>query len=916
MSTQTVRNRSIHPFPLAFVAGLALALFLPNHCLADDVYLQQVKPLLQKRCYSCHGALKQKAHLRLDTAALILQGGRSGSAIDRNEIAKSLILERVADTDPESRMPPEHEGELFTAAEIKLLKDWIKGGAVGPADEKPEADPKDHWAFRGRTRPDVPVVRNAGWVKNPIDAFLAKQYEQRGLTPQPQAPREILIRRLYLDLVGMPPTMDEIRAIHSDRDPDWYDKLVDRLLADRRYGERWGRHWMDIWRYSDWWGLGDQLRNSQKHIWHWRDWIVESLNADVSYDEMIRQMLAADELYPTDQSKLRATGFLARNWFLFNRNPWMEEVVEHTSKAFFGLTVNCAKCHDHKFDPISQAEYYRLRAVFEPYMVRLDIMPGEPDLERNGLPRAFDGLLNVPTYRYIRGEESKPDRSTIMAPGVPAFLHFKSLTIKPVTLPKEAWLPERRSFVIDNHIATARDRVRHAERALATASIKLLAARIRPLPSYFQQTDLNAQVEWNVAKLAWESAQSELYSVERRAEALRAEWARLDRSEVGPVPQNETERQRIQAAIVAERASAIALAKRSLAETELRWLRTSKDKKTGIEKELKTKQDELKKAIAIGNTKPMPGDTFSGFVGARWTPTRFLNSSADDPTVAFPSTSTGRRSALANWITDPRNPLTARVAVNHIWMRHFGTPLVPTVFDFGRKGTPPAHPELLDWLASELVDRKWSMMQLHRIMVTSAAYRMTSSQAGGEVNQKIDPDNISLWRRVPIRLESQVIRDSVLSLSGELDLTQGGPPVPADQQAVSKRRSMYFFHSNNERNQFLTSFDEALVKECYRRDQSILPQQALALTNSALIHDASRRIAKQLSNGTDDAAFVRDAFQLILSINASEAEVKASLKAMDRWRKLNPKAKDDTTDPARAYVIWALFNHNDFVTLR
>jgi hypothetical protein len=916
MLAQTVMNRAAQCHFTTLLAGICLVVLSRGQCRADDTYLQQVKPLLQKRCYTCHGALKQKANLRLDTVAQILKGGRSGSAIDRKEVAHSLILERVADTDPETRMPPEHEGEPLTAAEFKLLKDWIGSGAVGPADEKPEPDPKDHWAFRERLRPAVPVVGNAGWVKNLIDTFLAKQYKQRGLTPQPQAPREILIRRLYLDLIGMPPTLEEFRAINADLDPDWFDKLVDRLLADRRYGERWGRHWMDVWRYSDWWGLGDQLRNSQKHIWHWRDWIVESLNADVPYDEMIRQMLAADELYPNDLNKLRATGFLARNWFLFNRNPWMEEVVEHTNKAFLGLTVNCAKCHDHKYDPISQDDYYRLRAVFEPYMVRLDILPGEWDLERNGLPRAFDGLLNAPTYRYIRGEESKPDRTTIITPGVPAFLGFKSLSIHPVSLPKEAWQPERRGYVIDNHIATARERVRHAERALATASIKLLAARIRPIPAPFLQTDLVAQIEWNVAKLAWESTRSELNSVERRAEALLAEWERLDRSAEGPLPQSEWERQRIQAAIVAERATAIAEAKRSVAETELKWLQTNKDKKAAIEKELKLKQDVLKKAIATAQMNPKPGDTYSGFVGARWTSTRFLNSTADDPTIAFPSTSTGRRTAFADWITDPRNPLTARVAVNHIWMRHFGQPLVPTVFDFGRKGTAPAHPELLDWLASELVNRKWSMKQLHRIMVTSAAYRMTSSLSGSEANQKIDPDNISLWRRVPIRLESQVIRDSVLALSGELDLTPGGPPVPADQQAMSKRRSMYFFHSNNERNPFLTSFDEAMVKECYRRDQSILPQQALALTNSALIHDASRRIAKQLSNGTDDTAFVREAFKLILSIKASEAEVNASLNAMDRWRKQNPKANDGLLDPAREYLIWALFNHNDFVTLR
>jgi hypothetical protein len=233
---------------------------------------------------------------------------------------------------------------------------------------------------------------------------------------------------------------------------------------------------MDLWRYSDWWGLGDQLRNSQKHIWHWRDWIIESLNADMPYDEMVRLMLAADELYPNDLDKLRATGFLARNWFLFNRNQWLEETVEHVSKSFLGLTINCAKCHDHKYDPIRQVDFYRMRAFFEPYHVRLDVTPGEPDLAKDGLPRIFDGQLDTPTYRFVRGQESQPDKSAVIAPGVPALLAFKDLNIQPVSLPLEAYQPERRAWVIETHLAAARKRVDAAEvpipqmrRALAAA---------------------------------------------------------------------------------------------------------------------------------------------------------------------------------------------------------------------------------------------------------------------------------------------------------------------------------------------------------------------------------------------------------------------------------------------------------------
>ena len=380
-----------------------LALIAAGSVRGDVDYAREVKPLLKERCYSCHGALKQKAGLRLDTVALMKKGGESGAAFSVDDAGKSVLLERVTDSDLDERMPPQHEGEPLSVAQVAMLREWISAGARSPSDEKAEPDPREHWAFRPRQRPPVPAVANAAWVRNPIDAFISKQHETHGLAPVAEAPREVLVRRLWLDLVGVPASAGELATVETDASGNWYEAAVDRLLADPRHGERWARHWMDIWRYSDWWGLGDQLRNSQKHMWHWRDWIVESLNANVPYDEMLRQMLAADELYPADPQKLRATGFLARNFFLFNRNPWMEETVEHVSKGFLGLTMNCTKCHDHKYDPISQIDYYRMRAFFEPLHVRLDAVPGEADFTKDGIPRVFDGAPDEPTFRYIRG---------------------------------------------------------------------------------------------------------------------------------------------------------------------------------------------------------------------------------------------------------------------------------------------------------------------------------------------------------------------------------------------------------------------------------------------------------------------------------------------------------------------------------
>lgn len=868
----------------------------PSGATAEEKvdYLKQIKPLLAERCVACHGSLKQKGGLRLDTAALTIRGGKNGPAIRPGDPMGSLLLERVTSTEEAERMPP--EGEPLTAEQIATIRRWIEQKAPAPADETPEADPRDHWAFLPRTRPAIPKLNHPDWAKNPIDAFIGQMHEKRGLTPQVEAPRELLVRRLYLDLLGVPPNLEEWKAIQADTRPDWYERLVDRLLEDPRHGERWARHWMDIWRYSDWWGLGDQHRNSQKHIWHWRDWIIESLNADLSYAEMVRLMLAADEIAPNDLGKLRATGFLARNFFLFNRQPWMEETVEHVSKALLGLTMNCVKCHDHKYDPFPQEDFYRMRAFFEPLQTRLEMLPGETDFARNGIPRVYDGMPQEPTYRFERGEEKKPDKSKVIPPGVPDILAFKPLHIQEIRLPIEAVQPERRAWVIENHRQVARQQVATAE------------ANLAKLPQTASGRDRQ------LAELAVQLARLEQQRTDAIAAAMQATWAKLDAGKTPPAELVQAERAKIEAIVKLERQIAVSKARRAVIEVESRIDKLPADKKSSLDAELTKAKTALQNAEKAVDT-PIPANaTYTPFEGARWTATRFRHSGSDDPKMPFPAISTGRRTALADWMTDPRHPLTARVAVNHLWNRHFGTPLVATVFEFGRKGSPPTHPELLDWLASEFVDSGWSMKHIHRLIVTSATYRLSSSQANREANIAKDPDNRWWWRRNPIRVESQVVRDMLLALGGTLDTTIGGPPVLAAQQANSTRRSIYFFHSNNERNLFLTTFDEATVNECYRREQSIVPQQALALTNSQWSLDSAQRIAERLAKevaATDDDAFIRRAFLLVLGASVQDAELAACRKALTEWRKLPNEA-----NLAQARLVWVLLNHNDFVTLR
>jgi hypothetical protein len=616
-------------------------------------------------------------------------------------------------------------------------------------------------------------------------------------------------------------------------------------------------------------------------------------------------MLAADELHPNDLDKLRATGYLARNYFLFNRHQWMDETVEHVGKGFLGLTINCAKCHDHKYDPVFQLDYYRLRAFFEPYHVRVDMLPGEADLARDGIPRAFDGLPDEPTYRFIRGQENNRDKSSPVSPGIPALLELGPLIIEPVELPLEASQPQRRAWIAAAHQTAARRKLVAAEAKLAAAREKL--AR---LDQASDNAAVEAKLELQVAEVSLEVAQTEERSIPCRAAAMQAAWT-------GTAPGDLA-----RAAARTERELTAAQARLALAEAELRLHKAADAKREAAAKEVAAAREKLDKAL---KEIEAPGDQFTNLVGAKWIPTRFFNSGKDDPVVPFPSQSTGRRTALAGWITDRRNPLTARVAVNHLWTRHFGAPLVPTVFDFGRNGVPPANPALLDWLASELIDSGWSMKHLHRLMVQSATYRQSSSALGAETNLAIDPDNRHFWHRTPIRIESEVVRDSILALAGTLDTAHGGPPVPRANQENSTRRSLYLFHSNNERNLFLTTFDAALVSECYRREQSIVPQQALALANSRLVLDAAPLIAERLTReltatdaaADDDAAFIRLAFSVVLAAEPSQAEIAASAAALDTWKKLPERPAGETEAAfARANLIWVLLNHHDFVTLR
>lgn len=872
---------------------------------SPSLYRDEIKPLLAKNCLACHNSRMRQAGLDLSSRESLLRGSEHGPVVATGKPNESQLYKVVAHI-TEPHMP--FQAKKLPEEAIAKIAEWIKTGVpYGEAAEDPDLllsrEAQKHWAFRVPQRPALPQVRDASWTRNPIDAFIAAQYEARNLTPLGQADRRTLIRRVYLDLTGVPPPPDDVRAFLNDKRPDAWERIVDKLLASQQYGERWGRHWLDIWRYSDWygWRQQNQVRYSQRHIWRWRDWTVEALNGNKSYDRMIVEMLAGDEAAPGDLDVARATGYLGRNWYMFNRNVWLQDTVEYTSAAFLGVTLKCARCHTHKYDPIPHTDYYRMRAFFEPHDVRTDRVQGEADTTKAGVARVYDADAAKPTYRFLRGNENTPDTTTPLEPGVPVLFGKVDLKIKPVPLPPEAYFPDGRAFIPDDLRAQAKGEVEKAEAALAKAKEK-------PEPS---------------PVIA--AAEKKLEAMKAAIPALEARIAAEHATTLTPVPPNAEE--------LAEQARKLELAANFLlAESQVTLAQYELEQAKGNEKKVGAARGKLEAAL---KSLKEPAEGYTP-IGPR-----------------YPTTSTGRRLALARWIGSKQNPLTARVAINHMWMRHFGKPLVPTVFNFGRSGKAPTHPELLDWLAVEFMERGWDMKAMHRLMVTSNAYKLQSSGWAADSPQaKIDPDNASLWHMNVRRLEAEAVRDSVLAVAGKLDPTMGGPEIDETKGDEIYRRSLYFRHSPDLQMDMLKVFDVASPNECFQRSESIVPQQALALANGRLSLSMARDLARQLSPAVlasrpvpakgdrrggaaasqPDQAFIEAAFDRILGRSPNAAELATSLEYLreqaslyEGKEKLNAftsgpssliKPSGDPAQRARESLVHVLLNHNDFVTVR
>jgi mono/diheme cytochrome c family protein len=810
----------------------------------EDERAQQVYDIFRSRCLSCHGPGKAGG-LDLRTQASLAAGSANGPVVVAHQPDRSRLFLLVSHQQ-EPHMP--REGPRLSDADLAVVRQWIEDGASleavasanAPAEnrdlsryeERPiTPEERQFWAFQPPKRVKVPTAVPARWRGNPVDAFLFASMAKQKLSPSPRADRRALIRRAYLDLLGLPPAPDEVDAFVNDRSPDAWPRLVDRLLASPHYGERWARHWLDLVRYADSGGFEFDVDRPQD--WRYRDYVVSAFNNDKPYDRFIREQVAGDEYAPVSDESMIATGFLRlgpeSGGGERGRQDALDDLVATTSLAFMGVTVACARCHNHKFDPIPQKDYYRIQAVFFS-------------------TRSVEHPL-VPSHEVDSHRQETARLEALQKP------------------------------------------LQQRKREIEAPYLKQLVDRaVSELPEYLQS--------------AWRTPEKE-----------RTEGQRLNVIQIEKTLQSDTLRNKI----------------------------TEKDIVALMPPDVQQQHETVKGEIqALDKQKPAPFPTARaiGEAGREARPSYFLLrgsvdakgsqmtpgvlSVASEAEYAFPAPpddakSSWRRRGFAEWLTSPSNPLTARVMVNRIWQHHFGEGIVRTPSNFGKLGDRPSHPELLDWLATEFVDRGWSVKAIHRLMLTSEAYQMASRDI--DANVAVDPENRYFWRMPRQRLEAEIIRDEMLAVAGTLDRTLGGPnvypyidpdlfevssrrnwPGKADDDPSTWRRSLYVYSKRSIRYPLFEAFDQPnLINSVDRRNRSTVAPQALLLMNNATVLFHAGKFAERVVRdaGETPAAQVTQAFRLALGRAPDAVELKASL--------------DFVRESTLADLCHALFNLNEFI---
>jgi hypothetical protein len=937
---------------------IALALvLLPLPARADEaLFRSRVAPILKKRCIECHNPQKSRGGLNLTTRESLFKGGDQGEALVPGKAGKSLVVEQISGTKP--AMPK--KGSALSSQEVADIRRWIDAGAPWPkgmrlqdADGRPVVD-ANWWSLRPLSRPPLPVVKETGWVRNPIDRFIFSKLEEKGLKPSPEADRRTLIRRLTSDLHGLPPAPEEITAFERDTSPDAYEKLIDRLLASSRYGERWGRHWLDVVHYADTHGYDKDKRRD--HAWPYRDYVIRSFNEDRPYSRFIREQIAGDVHYPHSPDGIVATGFIAAGPWDFVGHVELREgtidklktrlidrddMLSNTISTFTSMTAHCARCHDHKFDPIKQTDYYRLQAVFagvergdrayesaraahrrlalearkkellakraeiDERIASLSVLQLvflDADLARDraalsGLP-APKGRGPSPSNGYHSGITLKPDVTKWVQVDLGRSLPLEELRLIPAR-PTDFrdspgfGFPQRFQVAISDDAKFSRAEViaDHSQKDFPNPGdtpvrfqltgkkaryIRVTALRLwkREEDYCFALAELQAisggkNVALNKEVTALDSIEAGRWSRRYLVDDCDSRQRLVDRSD--PAFQK---REELQKRILKNEQERKRLLDQHLDEPTRKALALLERDLPAIEKQLVT-QPQADRVYAVLPHAPRPihvlprGDVEKAGPASVPGALACVSALAPEFKLEHPEQEGQRRAAMAEWIANPQNVLTWRSIVNRIWHYHFGKGIVDTPNDFGGNGGRPTHPELLDWLAVEFRDSDGSWKKLHRLILLSSTYRQQSRH--DEASAKVDADNRYLWRMSRHRLDAESIRDSVLAVSGRLDLSMGGPGFELfrfkddhspiyDHTALEKildpstyRRTVYRFTVRSVPNPFLDCLDCADPNvNTPVRNTTLTALQALSLLNNPFMVKQAEFFAERLNKECAD----------------------------------------------------------------
>jgi len=850
-----------------------------------DFFEKKIRPVLVDSCYQCHSAQSEKVKggLKLDTRGDVLRGGDSGPALVPGDPEKSLLIKAVRYADEDLQMPP--KDKKLSAEQIADLEAWVKMGAPDPRTNITVAatsivtdQAKKHWAYQPVRSPAPPAVKNTKWLQSPLDNFILARLESQRLKPSPRADRRTLIRRATYDLIGLPPTPAEVDAFLADRSPNAFATVVDRLLASPHYGERWARHWLDIARYADTKGYVFEEERRYAFAYTYRDYVIRALNEDLPYDQFIIQQLAADLLpLGDDKRPLAALGFLTLGRrFLNNQPDIIDDRIDVVSRGLMGMTVSCARCHDHKFDPIPTKDYYSIYGVFASSEEPAD----KPLLGDKTLPKEYPEYLAEKKKREEEAKEFRQEKETELLAKLRSQVGEYLLAAsdsrkvtgrdKRESLARERKLAPRLVNRWDDRLEQSKgDPIFSPWLAFAALPTTNFSEAAKPLAAGFAaNADGTNRLNPLVARL-FTNAPASLKEVANAYGKLFAgidqQWRDMAAKTNAPASLADTDSEALRQVLYGN-SSAFKME----ADEMNRLFDTPTQQKV---RALKRKIDELDAThagapprgmvLADKRTAVEPVVFVRGNAGNRGpqVPRQFLEILSGEKREPFKKGS--GRLEFAQAIASTNNPLTARVLANRVWMYHFGAPLVRTPSDFGLRSDPATNPELLDYLASEFMANGWSLKKLHKLIMLSSAYQQGSEDNAAQA--KIDPANDFFWRMNRHRLDFEAMRDTLLAVSGKLDKTMGGHAVDITTDPFPLRRTVYAFVERQNLPGIFRTFDFASPDATSpQRFYTTVPQQALFLMNSPfVVQQAQNLLARpEVKSTRDDEDKVRELYRV------------------------------------------------------